>query len=374
MCLVNLALLTGNLGKPGTGINPLRGQNNVQGAAHMGCDPGILTGSVSLNDARLTFQEVWHAPVPETHGLNLLEMMDAAEAGKLKALWTIGYDIALTNANFTSTEHALSLLDLVIVQDMFLNETARRFGSIFLPVTSSFEKDGTFMNAERRVQRIRKAIEPVGESKPDWKIICAIAAAMPKGEFFQYQSVEEIWDEIRVVWPVGYGITYQRLEHKGLQWPCPNEHHPGTEVMHVESFPIGKKAALRQISYRPTEEKVDEEFPFLLMTGRTLQQFNAGTMTMRTRNRKLRPTDFLEIAPADADRLKLRKGERVLVQSRYGSASLPIRITRRVNPGELFATFHDAAVFLNRVTSPHRDRYVKTPEYKVTAVRIERIS
>jgi formate dehydrogenase major subunit len=374
MCLVNLALLTGNLGKPGTGINPLRGQNNVQGAAHMGCDPGILTGSVSLNDARLTFQEVWHAPVPETHGLNLLEMMDAAEAGKLKALWIIGYDIALTNANFTATERALSSLDFIIVQDMFLNETARRFGSILLPATSSFEKDGTFMNAERRVQRIRKAIEPVGESKPDWKIICAIAAAMRKGEFFQYQSVEEIWDEIRLVWPVGYGITYRRLDDKGLQWPCPNEHHPGTEVMHVESFPIGKKAALRRISYRPTEEKVDEEFPFLLMTGRTLQQFNAGTMTMRTRNRKLRPTDFLEIAPADADRLKLRKGERVLIQSRYGSASLPIRITRRVNPGELFATFHDAAVFLNRVTSPHRDRYVKSPEYKVTAVRIERVS
>jgi len=374
MCLVNLALLTGNLGKPGTGINPLRGQNNVQGAAHMGCDPGILTGSVSLRDARLEFESVWHAPVPATRGLNLLEMMDAAEAGQLKALWTIGYDIALTNANFTATERALSSLDFVIVQDMFLNETARRFGSIFLPATSSFEKDGTFMNAERRVQRIRKAIEPIGESKPDWKIICAIAAAMGKGQFFDYDSVEEIWDEIRVVWPVGYGITYERLDDKGLQWPCPGENHPGTEVMHVESFPIGKKAALRRISYRPTEEKVDEEFPFLLMTGRTLQQFNAGTMTMRTRNRKLRPTDFLEIAPVDAEQLQLHKGDRVLVQSRYGSASLPIRITRRVTPGELFATFHDAAVFLNRVTSPRRDRYVKSPEYKVTAVRIERVS
>jgi formate dehydrogenase major subunit len=373
MCLVNLALLTGNLGKPGSGINPLRGQNNVQGAAHMGCDPGILTGSVSLDDARPLFESVWHAPVPETHGLNLLEMMDAAEAGKLKALWTIGYDIALTNANFASTERALSSLDFVIVQDMFLNETARRFGSIFLPATSSFEKDGTFMNAERRVQRIRCCVDPVGESKPDWQIICAIAAAMDKGEFFDYQSVEEIWDEIRVVWPVAYGMSYQRLDDQGLQWPCPNEHHPGTEVMHVESFQIGKKAALRRIPYRPTEEKVDEEFPFLLTTGRTLHQFNAGTMTMRTRNRRLRPTDFLEVAPADAEQLQLHKGDRVLVQSRYGSASLPIRITRRVKPGELFATFHDAEVFLNRVTSRHRDRYVKSPEYKVTAVRIVKL-
>jgi formate dehydrogenase major subunit len=373
MCLVNLALLTGNLGKPGSGINPLRGQNNVQGAAHMGCDPGILTGSVSLDDARPLFESVWHATVPETHGLNLLEMMDAAEAGKLKALWTIGYDIALTNANFASTERALSSLDFVIVQDMFLNETARRFGSIFLPATSSFEKDGTFMNAERRVQRIRCCVDPVGESKPDWQIICAIAAAMDKGEFFDYQSVEEIWDEIRVVWPVAYGMSYQRLDDQGLQWPCPNEHHPGTEVMHVESFQIGKKAALRRIPYRPTEEKVDEEFPFLLTTGRTLHQFNAGTMTMRTRNRRLRPTDFLEVAPADAEQLQLHKGDRVLVQSRYGSASLPIRITRRVKPGELFATFHDAEVFLNRVTSRHRDRYVKSPEYKVTAVRIVKL-
>ena len=373
MCLVNLALLTGNLGKPGTGINPLRGQNNVQGAAHMGCDPGILTGSVSLNDARARFESVWHAPVPETHGLDLLEMMDAAAAGELKALWVIGYDIALTNANFTATERALRSLEFVIVQDMFMNETASRFGSIFLPVTSSFEKDGTFMNAERRVQRIRKAIEPAGESKPDWKIICEIAAAMDKGEFFKYQSVEEIWNEIRTVWPAGYGITYQRLEEKGLQWPCPEESHPGTEVMHVDSFPIGKKAALRRVSYRPTKEQVDEEFPFLLMTGRTLHQFNAGTMTMRTPNKRLRPTDFLDIAPVDAEKLQLRKGNLVVVQSHYGSATLPVRITRRVKPGELFATFHDATVFLNRVTSPHRDRYVKSPEYKVTAVRIEKV-
>ena len=372
MCLVNLALLTGNLGKPGAGINPLRGQNNVQGAAHMGCDPGILTGSVSLPEARLRFENIWHAPIPQTHGLNLLEMMDAAKAGALKALWTIGYDIALTNADFTATERALISLDFVVVQDMFLNETARRFGSLFLPATSGFEKDGTFMNAERRVQRVRKAIDPVGESKADWKIICEVAAAMGKGQFFHYRSVEEIWNEIRLVWPAGYGITYQRLENEGLQWPCPNEDNPGTEVMHVESFPVGKKAALRRISYLPTKEKVDEEFPFLLITGRTLHQFNAGTMTMRTPNTKLRPTDVLEVAPADAKQLDLHNGERVVVQSHYGSASLPIRITSRVKPGEVFATFHDAAVFLNRVTSPHRDRYVKSPEYKVTAVRIVR--
>ncbi len=270
MCLVNLALLTGNIGKPGTGINPLRGQNNVQGAAHMGCDPGILTGSISLNDARPLFESVWRMSLPKEHGLNMLEMMDAAEADKLKALWAIGYDIALTNANTTGTERALRSLDLVIVQDLFLNETARQFGSVFLPAASSFERDGTFMNAERRIQRIRKAIEPVGQSKPDWEIICALAKAMGKSQLFNYNSAEEIWDEIRTVWPAGSGISYVRLDDGGLQWPCPGEDHPGTEVMHAESFPIGKTAALRRIPYRATKEVTSEEFPFLLITGRTL--------------------------------------------------------------------------------------------------------
>ena len=372
MCLVNLALLTGNIGKRGTGINPLRGQNNVQGAAHMGCDPGILTGSVSLNDARPLFESVWNAPVPLDHGLNMLEMMDAAEAGKLKALWAIGYDVALTNANTAATEHALRSLDLVIVQDLFLNETARQFGSVFLPAASSFERDGTFMNAERRIQRIRKAIEPVGQSKPDWEIICALAEAMGKVKFFNYDSPEEIWSEIRAVWPAGSGITYKRLDNGGLQWPCAAEDDPGTEVLHAESFPIGKKAALRRIPYRPTEEVTTEEFPFLLMTGRTLYQFNAGTMTMRTANSKLRATDLLDISTEDANRLNLHNGARVRVHSAYGAAVLPIRISPSVKPGELFATFHTDEVFLNRVTSPHRDRHVKTPEYKITAVRIER--
>jgi formate dehydrogenase major subunit len=370
MCLVNLALLTGNIGKPGTGINPLRGQNNVQGAAHMGCDPGILTGSVSLNDARSLFESVWGASIPRKQGLNLLEMMDSAAAGKLKALWAIGYDIALTNANTSATEQALRSLDFVIVQDMFMNETARQFGSVFLPAASSFERDGTFMNAERRIQRVRKAIEPVGQSRSDWEIICAVAKAMGKGESFSYGSAQDIWNEIRTVWPAGRGITYERLDSGGLQWPCPDDGHSGTEVMHTESFPIGK-AALRRVPYRPSDEIVDEEFPLLLITGRTLYQFNAGTMTMRTANVKLRPVDLLDISSEDAKRLDLNDAECVRIRSRYGDAVLPIRITSTVKPGELFATFHTAEVFLNRVTSPHRDRYVKSPEYKVTAVSIE---
>jgi len=325
-----------------------------------------------LNDGGPLFKSVWGAPAPHEPGLNMLEMMDAAESGALKALWAIGYDVALTNANAAATGCALRSLDLVVVQDLFLNETARQFGSVFLPAASSFERDGTFMNAERRIQRIRKAIEPVGHSKPDWEIICALAKAMGKEHYFNYSSAEEIWNEIRDVWPAGRGITYKRLDDGGLQWPCPDEDHPGTEAMHGESFPISKQAALRRIPYRPTKEVTSDEFPFLLVTGRTLYQFNAGTMTMRTANTELRANDLLDISAEDANRLNLHNGDRVRVHSAYGEAVLPLRITSSVKPGELFATFHKAEVFLNRLTSPHRDRYVKTPEYKITAVRIEK--
>jgi formate dehydrogenase major subunit len=370
MCLVNLALLTGNMGRRGAGINPLRGQNNVQGAAHMGCDPSNLTGAISIEDGKSIFESVWKASVPMTKGLNLLEMMDAAETGNLKALWAIGYDIFLTNANAHSTVRALKNLELLIVQDMFLNETAKEFGTVFLPAASSFEKGGTFMNAERRIQLVRKIIEPVGQSKSDWEIICSLARAMGKGEMFDYKSPEEIWDEIRSVWKAGSGITYSRLMQHGLQWPCPSEDHPGTEVLHAETFPVGKCAALRRIEYKATPEITNKEYPFLLTTGRTLYQFNAGTMTMRTRNKLLRPTDYLDISCEDARSLGLQDGDEVHLQSRYGEALVPVRISPCVKPGELFATFHTANVFLNYVTSLHRDSYVKAPEYKVTAVRL----
>ncbi|MGZ8844481.1 MAG: formate dehydrogenase subunit alpha, partial [Pyrinomonadaceae bacterium] len=369
MSLVNLALLTGNIGKPGTGINPLRGQNNVQGAAHMGCDPGILTGSASIGDAKEAFENVWGSPIPTHRGLNMIEMMDAAAAGKLKALWAIGYDVLLTNANASSTEQALRSLDLLVVQDMFMNETAR-LASVFLPACSSFERDGTFMNAERRIHRVRKAIEPVGESKSDWEIICAIARAMGHGGSFNYLSAEEIWNEVRSVWPTGRGITYERLETQGLQWPCLDEADSGLEILHSQTFGHGKTTALRRIPYRPTKEVTDEQFPFLLNTGRTLYQFNAGTMTRRTANIELLPTDYLDLASDDAERLQLKTGDRVRVRSRYGEVSLPLRINPNVKRGEPFVTFHDPNTFLNLLTSPHRDRYVKTPEYKVTAVSI----
>ncbi|MDD5200437.1 MAG: formate dehydrogenase subunit alpha [Terrimicrobiaceae bacterium] len=373
MALVNLALLTGNIGRPGGGVNPLRGQNNVQGSAHMGCEPGSLAGYIPLGQGRDLVESVWKAPVPRAPGLNLMQMIDGAKAGSLRALWAIGYDVALTNPDAAVTRAALSKLDFVVVQDLFLNELAREFGHVFLPACSSFEKDGTFMNSERRVQRVRKALEPHGSSRSDWEIICDVARAMGCGAQFSFRSAEEIWNEVRAVWKAGAGISYARLERGGLQWPCPNEEHPGTSLLHAERFPHGRRAPLKRVDFEASAEAVTPEFPFLLSTGRTLYQFNAGTMTMRTPDVVLRPGDTLDVSPRDAARLGLRGDDRVRVRSAHGEAALPVRIDSRVKPGELFATFHTAQVFLNRLTGPGRDAVAMTPEYKVVAVSIEKL-
>lgn len=230
------------------------------------------------------------------------------------------------------------------------------------------------MNGERRVQRIRKAIEPRGNSRSDLEIICGLASAMGRAKDFAFTTAEEVWNEIRAVWPAGYGITYERLEDKGIQWPCPAVDHPGTEFLHASEFSNGVKAGLRRIKFRPTKEIVTGDFPFLLNTGRTLYHFNAGTMTMRTPNIRLRPTDLLMISAEDAANLELINGEKVRMVSQYGEATLPVSIGTAVKKGELFATFHNVDIFLNYVTGPVRDRFTQAPEYKVTAVRIEKIA
>jgi formate dehydrogenase major subunit len=230
------------------------------------------------------------------------------------------------------------------------------------------------MNSERRIQRVRKVIEPPEEAKADWEIICELARAMGKGESFDLHSPQEIWEEIRSVWKAGNGITYARLEKGGLQWPCPTEDHPGTTVLHAKSFPSGPRAPLKRIEFAASDETTSSEFPFLLTTGRTLYQFNAGTMTMRTPNIELRSTDTLHISAEDAARLDLCNGERVCVRSRHGEVLAPIRIEGSVKAGELFATFHTSDVFLNRLVGPGRDDIVHTPEYKIVAVLIEKLT
>ena len=377
MALVNLALLTGNIGKPGTGINPLRGQNNVQGAPHMGCEPKLLPGYVLVEKekVRAPFEALWHTPVPTHPGLNMIDMLEAATVGKLKVMWAIGYDIVMTNPNTHETRRAMDQIDLVIVQDLFLNATAREFGDVFLPAASSFEKDGTFMNGERRIQRVRGAAKPQGLARSDWEIVCDVAKAMGKGEEFAYRSAQEIWDEVRALWPEGSGISYARLDQVGgLQWPCFDEGSPGTPILHIDEFTHGKTTALRRIEYVPAPNLLSAAYPFLLTTGRNLYQYNAATQTSRTPNNSLHPTDCLHISPVDAQRLKLEDGERVILSSKQGEAELPVLISDHVKPGEVYTTFHNARVFLNQITTSHRDRYTQTPEYKVTAVNVAKLA
>ncbi|MBI3852773.1 MAG: formate dehydrogenase subunit alpha [Verrucomicrobia bacterium] len=374
MALVNLALITGNIGKPGTGINPLRGQNNVQGAPHMGSEPKLLAGYVPITEARERFEAAWHVPLPTNPGINMIEMMDAADAGKLKVLWSIGYDIVMTNPNMHFTRRAMEKLDLVIVQDIFINETAKEFGDVFLPAASSFEKDGTFMNGERRIQRVRRAVLPQGEARSDWEIVCDIAKLMGKGEHFAYKSAEEIWNEVRSLWPEAAGISYARMDKLGgLQWPCVDENDPGTGTLHTDHFTHGKTTALRRIEYVAPPKLTTKEYPFLLTTGRNLYQYNAATQTARTPNNSLHATDYLQLSSSDAAHLGLSDGEIVRLRSEQGAADLPVQISDHVKPGEVYTTFHSTRVFLNQITTSHRDRYTKTPEYKVTAVRIEKL-
>ena len=255
-----------------------------------------------------------------------------------------------------------------------MNETAKEFADVFLPAASSFEKDGTFMNGERRLQRVRRAALPQGEARSDWEIICAIAHTMGRGEQFGYRSAEEIWDEVRSLWPDGAGISYARMDALGgLQWPCVDETDPGLAILHTEHFTHGPTTALRRIEYVAPPVLTTPDYPFLLTTGRNLYQYNAATQTARTPNDRLHPTDYLQLSPVDGARLGLTDGETIRLVSTQGSAEVPVQLSTHVKPGEVYTTFHSTRVLLNHITTAHRDRYTKTPEYKITAVRIERL-
>jgi formate dehydrogenase major subunit len=374
VCLANLALLTGNVGRPGTGVNPLRGQNNVQGSAHMGCQPDSLPGMVPLAAGRARAESVWGAPVPDIPGLDAMEMLDAAAAGQLRALWVVGWDVLLTQPHTADVEQSLQALELLVVQDLFLTETARRFATVFLPVASSFEKEGTFMNSERRVQRVRPVVTAPNGVKNDTDVLCLAAAAAGFGDRFAYAGADAVWDEIRRLWPAGAGITYPRLDNpNGVQWPCPHEDHPGTRLLHVDQFPgIGPRASLRCLAFHPSAEQPSASYPLTLVTGRELYAFNAGTMTGTSQTAALADGCILDVSPTDAADLGIVAGRPVRVRSRYGQVVLPCRISETVERGVVFCTFSDPAVLVNAVTGPGRDPHTHTPEYKVTAVRVER--
>jgi formate dehydrogenase major subunit len=376
VALGNLALLTGNVGKPGTGINPLRGQNNVQGSAHMGCDPNYFTGYTPIGNeqARVKFEAFYGVTLPRERGLDAVQLVEAAEAGNLDVLWAIGYDIMMSHADIVRTQKVLEKVPLVVVQDLFMNETARSIGTVFLPAAASFEKDGTFMNSERRVQRIRKAVEPQGEALADWVPVCEVAKQLGF-EGFEFKDAEEIWNEVRAVWPQGAGISYAKMEREGgIQWPCLDESHPGTVRLHSDTFTLGDRAPFLRPEQNELQEQPTDEFPLLLVTGRTLYAYNAGTMTDQTKNLELRPIDTLDLHPDDADRLGIQDGDVLRIVSAWGEASLPARRDTRVQKGQLFCTFHTPKAHVNRLLGPHRDNKVNTPAYKRTAVRLEKIA
>ena len=371
--LANLALLTGSIGRPSTGVNPLRGQNNVQGACDMGALPNVYPGYQKVDDkeVRKKFEEAWGCELNPSPGLTLTEFFEAANKGRIKAIYLVGEDPMVTDADTNFIEKAISHLELFVVQDIFLTETAK-LADVVLPAASFAEKDGTFTNTERRVQRVRKAIEPIGKARPDWMIICDIARCM-HAEGFDYSSPEEIMEEIRGLVPSYGGITYKRIEKTGLQWPCPDLTHPGTPYLYAESFstPSGR-GRFMPISYLPPAETTSHEYPFILITRRSAFHYH-GIMTRKARGfDDLRGEAYLEIHPIDAASLEVQDGEVVRVTSRRGSLKVKTKITKTVSSGVVCMTFNYSEVRTNLLTNRALDPIAKTPEFKMCAVKIER--
>ena len=370
LALANLAMVTGNVGKRGAGVNPLRGQNNVQGACDVGALPNVYPGYQKVDDeaVRRKFEEAWGVALPPGAGLTVVEMMHAAADGKLKALYVMGENPMLSDPDVNRVEEALKRLELLVVQDIFLTETAR-LADVVLPAVTFAEKDGTFTNTERRVQRVRKAIEPPGEARTDSDILCDLAGRM--GYEMHYRDASAIQDEIASLTPSYGGIAYDRLEAGGLQWPCPDRSHPGTPYLHKDRFARGK-GKFHAVTFIPPSELPDDAYPFLLSTGRILQHFHTGTMSRRSDVLgRLVSVGAIEIHPSDADRLGIADSERVRVASRRGEIEIAARVTERVQPGSVFLAFHYREAPANRLTIAALDPVAKIPEFKVCAVRIE---
>ena len=372
-CCAALALLTGNVGRPGTGVNPLRGQNNVQGGCDMGALPEVYSGYQKVPDplVREKFARAWGVErLPDSPGLPLTRAMDAAAGGKLRGMFIMGENPMISDPDQAHARRALESLELLVVQDIFLSETAA-LASVVLPAACYAEKDGTFTNTERRVQRLRKAVEPPGEARADWEIICALAERAGY-EGMRYPDPAVIMAEIATLTPIYGGIGYDRLDPHGLQWPCPDRAHPGTPVLHVGRFTRGL-GRFSPAAYRPPAEATDADYPFVLTTGRTYFHWHTGTMTRRTHllDREER-TAFVELHPDDAARLGVRDRDEVLVASRRGQVRIQARVTAMVIPGVLFIPFHFAEGAANALTNNVLDPESSIPEFKVCAVRIRR--
>ncbi len=368
--VANLAMLCGMVGIEGGGVNPLRGQNNVQGACDRGALPNVFPAyqPVANDEARAKFEKSWNATLSAKPGKTIVEIMDAAHKGEIKALYIMGENPMISDPDITHVEASLRHLDLLVVQDIFLTETAR-LADVVLPSSCFAEKDGTFTNTERRVQRIRKAVPAPGEAKPDWEIIADISTRM--GYPMSYASAEAIMEEIRQVTPSYAGITYERIEKEGIQWPCPNTDHPGTRFLHKDRFSRGR-GLFHAIEYIPPAELPDEEYPLILSTGRVLYHYHTGTMTRLGKGSMERcPESLVEIHPADAEKLGIAEGQQVKLTSRRGVVEAKAKITTRSDEGMVFMNFHFHEAAVNLLTNPALDPVAKIPEYKVCAVRVE---
>ncbi|MDZ4323824.1 MAG: molybdopterin dinucleotide binding domain-containing protein, partial [Pseudomonas sp.] len=371
MGIANLAMATGNIGREGVGVNPLRGQNNVQGSCDMGSFPHELPGyrHISNEVVRAQFEQAWNVTLQPDPGLRIPNMFESALAGSFKGLYCQGEDIAQSDPNTQHVTAALSAMECVVVQDIFLNETAR-FAHVFLPGASFLEKDGTFTNAERRISRVRKVMEPLG-GKADWEGTVALAQAL--GYPMNYKHPSEIMDEIASLTPTFTNVSYAELDrHGSLQWPCNAAAPDGTPTMHIDEFVRGK-GRFMLTGYVPTEEKVNNRYPLLLTTGRILSQYNVGAQTRRTENVAWHDEDRLEIHPTDAESRGINEGDWVGIGSRAGQTVLRARVTERVAPGVVYTTFHFPESGANVITTDNSDWATNCPEYKVTAVEVSRV-
>jgi formate dehydrogenase alpha subunit len=371
----NLALLTGNIGKPSTGVNPLRGQNNVQGSCDMGALPEYYPGyqKVDNPEAQKKFEEAWGCSLSPAVGLTHSEMFDQIYDGKITSLYLVGENPVLSEADANHAVKAIKKLDFMVVQDIFLTETAD-MADVVLPASTFAEKDGTFANTERRVQRVRKAIASVGDSKPDWMITAEIAKKMG-APGFDFSGPNEIMTEIASVTPSYAGISYERLEDGGLQWPCPTSDHPGTPILHTEKFNTASgKAKLMPLSYRPSAELPDNDYPLMLTTDRSLFHYHTGSMTRRVDGLdQLDSEELLKINPKDASALGIADSEMVKISSRRGETTVKARLTKICPPGLVSMTFHFAESPTNVLTNAALDPIAKIPETKVCAVKVEKI-
>ena len=372
LATANLAMLTGNIGKPSTGVNPLRGQSNVQGACDLGALPNVYPGYQAVSDPaiREKFELAWVCPLSAEPGLTLTEIFEAGYRRQIKAIYLVGENPVLSEPCARHAQEALMELDFLVVQDLFMSETAR-LAHVVLPAASFAEKEGTFTNTERRVQRVRKAIAPLGDSKPDWWIASQIGQRMGnKG--FDFTHPSQIMDEIASLTPSYGGISYSRLEDGGLQWPCPTEDHPGTPYLHSQLFARGK-GRFMPLKYKPPMELPDDEYPLILTTERSLFHFHTGTITRKVRGLNIfRPEELVEMNPADASALGIADGEMIKVTSRRGEVVAKAKVTEVSPVGVVAMSFHFAESPTNVLTNPALDPVSKIPELKVCAVKVEK--